>query len=117
MFYFIAAPIPNVKIVQHIEVFQNDPLMLNCSTTSNPVPTYQWFKDVCNVDCSKSSDCCVKLPSNTSIFNVKTSTLDDTGLYKCIASNTVSKSEIRFYKTVLGKFHYSFCVKIFDSFF
>lgn len=44
-FTFTAAPVPNVDVKQYMEIFQNDPLFLNCSMNANPISTYEWFKD------------------------------------------------------------------------
>lgn len=34
-------PIPD----QSIDTFENESILLNCTKTGNPTPTYEWFKD------------------------------------------------------------------------
>ena len=67
---------------------------LTCNATGNPVPNIEWTLNGASIGIRNSSETTIKiiegLSSNTSVLEVSYATINDTGIYQCIATNIVS---------------------------
>ena len=67
---------------------------LTCNATGNPVPNIEWKLNGASNGIRNSSETTINtiegLSFNTSVLEVSNATINDTGIYQCIATNVVS---------------------------
>ena len=75
-------------------VTAGQPFNLTCNATGNPVPNIEWTLNGASNGIRNSSEITINkiegLSSNTSVLEVSKATINDTGIYQCIATNVVS---------------------------
>ena len=83
-----------VTSLQTQNVTAGQSFTLTCNATGNPVPNIEWTLNGASIGIRNSSETTIKviegLSSNTSVLEFSNATINDTGIYQCIATNVAS---------------------------
>ena len=80
--------------------------LINCSAKGHPTPTLMWYRD--GIQIESGNQVSVTFSGNSSVnessLKMTSLTFDDTGVYECVAVNTLSLENITqsFFLDVVG---------------
>ena len=86
-----------VTIPQTQNVTAGQSFTLTCNATGKPVPNIEWTLNGVPYVIRNYSDTTINvtgLSYNASVLKVSNATINDTGIYQCIATNVVSRDTV-----------------------
>ncbi|XP_038637840.1 LOW QUALITY PROTEIN: hemicentin-1-like [Scyliorhinus canicula] len=87
----------NEKLVEKVQIKQEQNINLTCFTAGNPKPQITWLRD--GQELNDSAD--YRVSSGGSILEIMKATLSHTGRYTCLATNSIGKKSINYDLSVL----------------
>ena len=99
---YFSVPVKIKPFTGNITVNETNPIDLRCEASGYPAPTITWIKDG-------------RLIHSRSVFRIERSSRIHSGVYVCIANNTVGTAEMEIFVSVYCKYqkgsyeHISWC--------
>ncbi|XP_062270568.1 striated muscle preferentially expressed protein kinase [Scomber scombrus] len=82
------APVFHIKLKDHI-LLEGDPVTLSCLPAGSPHPDISWMKDRKPLEADDRINL-ISPPDGRQLLIIKKSSRKDTGVYECVATNTIA---------------------------